>query len=58
MANNISDKIKMSIQTGLLGFFSIQLDETTEIESNSQMGVFIRWDDDIGIKKDILCMEN
>ena len=58
MANAISDQIKINVQTGLFGFFSIQLDETTDIENNSQMAVFIRWADNSGIKEDILCMEN
>ena len=57
MSNDISDQIKMNVQTGLFGFFGIQLDETTDIENNSQMTVFIRWADNAGIKEDILYME-
>ena len=33
------------------------MDETTDIENNSQLSVFIRWADGEEIKEDILCME-
>ena len=45
------------MQTELFRFFSIQFDETTDIENNNQMAIFIRWADNSGIKEDILYME-
>ena len=49
----MSEQIKFNVYNALFGFFSVKLDETADIENNSQMSVFIWWVDGAKMREDI-----
>ena len=57
LADDIISQILHKVKNSFNGLFSIQLDESTDIDSKAQLSGFVRWCEEDGIKEDIFFFE-